>query len=152
MYLCNVDFGGSMKPSKWLLAAIRALAASIVGQTASAHVYTAKGENFCGLPHKIERCLRMRYGGGGVATNFGLANEDHFLRHWARRQTRTTVLRDLFNSSLNLSKHLLVVVLVASTLGISRHGNPIWYDTRRTISRPSLRNTLGHHGTRVSRC
>lgn len=86
-----------MKPSKWLLAAIRALAASILGQTASAQVCTAKGEEFCGLPCKIERCLRVRYG-GGVSMNFGLASRDHFLRHWARTQkTIVTTLRDFIN-------------------------------------------------------
>jgi hypothetical protein len=83
-----------MKPSKWLLAAIRALAASILGQTASAQVYTARREDFCGLPYKIERCLRVRYG-GGVSMNSGLASRDRFLRHWARRQTMVTTLSRL---------------------------------------------------------
>jgi hypothetical protein len=74
MYLCSVDFGGSIKPSNWLLVAIRALAASMMGRTASARVYTEEAEGYCGLPGKIERCLRLR-SGGGVAMELGLAGK-----------------------------------------------------------------------------
>lgn len=72
-----------MKPSNWLLAAIRALAASMIGQTASARVCTAKEEDFVGLPGKIERCLRVRCG-VGAALNLGLAGRS-LLRHCMRR-------------------------------------------------------------------
>lgn len=81
-----------MKPSNWLLAAMRALAASIVGRTASARVYTAKTEDFCVVPDKIQRCLRVRYG-GGLSMNFGLAGRGLLLRHCSRMQTILRISR-----------------------------------------------------------
>lgn len=66
--------------------AIRALAASMMGRTASARVYTEDAADYCGLPGKIERCLRVRYG-GGVAMELGLAGKNSCVRHGTGIQT-----------------------------------------------------------------
>ena len=52
-----------MKPSKWLLAAMRALAASMTGCTASARVFVAGKKDFGLTPAGFQRCLQLSGGG-----------------------------------------------------------------------------------------
>ena len=53
-----------MKPSNWLLAAIRALAASMMGCTASARTLLAEVEDNKTVPDALHDALRVRFGGG----------------------------------------------------------------------------------------
>jgi hypothetical protein len=146
MYRCNVVFGGSMKPSNWLLAAMRALAASMMDLTTRTRVFAADIGEGKVVPGGDSKMPCVRY--VGDACRLGT----HPCMSLLYSMGKQTLSQRSFLPYPNWDRIIKVLIWQERPAINCCHwlGKTRWFDTKRIISPPNLRSTRERHAIPVS--